>query len=155
MMLLIVLSLCLFMALAFAPGILRSLKPNLGVISGTVPVAVTATTALTTNGVDLRGFDSAIALVNTGAIAGAGDFSVKLQESDTNASDFTDVAAADLDSDITTIATMAANSVYRIGYKGSKRYINVIYVKNSGTSIVVGCTIVKGDPHQRPVAIGD
>ncbi len=154
-MFMIILSLALFMALAFAPGILRSLKPNLAAKVGIVPVAQTATTALTTNGVDLVGFDGAMAIINTGAIASSGDFSVKLQESDTNSSDFTDVAAADLDSDITTTASLAANSTYRIGYKGSKRYINVIFVKNSGTSIVAGCVILKGYAHQAPVASTD
>lgn len=134
---------------------LHSLKPNIGAKQGSAPAVVTATTALTNNGIDLVGFDSATALINTGAIVGAGDFSVKLQESDTNASDFTDVSAADLDSDITTTATMAQNTVYRIGYKGVKRYLNAIFVKNGGTSIIVGVIILKSHAHQAPVAITD
>ncbi|KQY21018.1 hypothetical protein [Rhizobium sp. Root483D2] len=114
-----------------------------------------AVVAANTNGaaIDLKGFDSALFVINTGAIVGAGDFGVKLQESDTTTSgDFTDVAAADRLGALP--ATLAADSVYRIGYIGSKRkrYVRAVASKAGGTSIALGVTAVLGHPHLAPVA---
>lgn len=103
--------------------------------------------------IDLYGFDSALFVINTGAIAGSGDFGLKLQEADTTASaDFADVAPADVLGSLP--ATLAATSAYRLGYIGSKRkrYVRVVTTKASGTSIVVGVTAVLGHPHLAPVA---
>lgn len=114
-----------------------------------------AIVAAAANGVavDLAGFDSALFVINTGAIVGAGDFGVKLQESDTTTdADFSDVAAAD---QLGTIpATLAANSAYRVGYIGSKRkrYVRAVVTKAGGTSIALGATVVLGHPHIAPVA---
>jgi len=103
--------------------------------------------------VDLAGFDSALFVINTGAIVGAGDYGVKLQESDTTTdADFSDVAAAD---QLGTIpATLAANSAYRVGYIGSKRkrYVRAVVTKAGGTSIALGATVVLGHPAIAPVA---
>jgi len=86
-----------------------------------VPALAPAVVTAAANGVavDLAGFDSALFVINTGAIVGDGDFSVKLQESDTaDNANFADVADAD---QLGTIpATLAANSAYRVGYIGSK-----------------------------------
>lgn len=111
-----------------------------------------ATAAANGSAIDLKGFDSALVVVNTGAIASAGDFSFKLQESDTSGSGFTDVAAADLRG--AAPATMAENSSYRIGYIGSKRkrYIRLALTKAGGTSIAVGASAVLGHPSMAPVA---
>ncbi len=103
--------------------------------------------------IDLRGYDSALVAINTGAIASAGDFSFKLQESDTTTSgDFTDVAAADLLGTLPT--TLAANSAYSLGYIGSKRkrYIRAVITKAGGTSIALGAVVVLGHPSMAPVA---
>ena len=114
-----------------------------------------AVVAAAVNGlaVDLAGFDSALFVINTGAIVGAGDFGVKLQESDTTTdADFSDVAAAD---QLGTIpATLAANSTYRVGYIGSKRkrYVRAVVTKAGGTSIALGASAVLGHPHIAPVA---
>lgn len=103
--------------------------------------------------VDLSGFDSALFVINTGAIVGAGDFGVKLQESDTTTeADFTDVAPAD---QLGTVpATLAANSAYRVGYIGSKRkrYVRAVVTKAGGTSIAVGIVAVLSHPAIAPVA---
>lgn len=103
--------------------------------------------------IDLAGFDSALVVVNTGAIAAAGDFAVKLQESDTTTGgDFTDVAAADMHGSFP--ASLAASSVYRVGYIGSKRkrYIRIAISKGGGTSIALGAVAVLGHAHIEPVA---
>lgn len=114
-----------------------------------------AVVAAAANGVaiDLAGFDSALFVINTGAIVGAGDFGVKLQESNTTTdADFSDVAAVD---QLGTIpATLAANTAYRVGYIGSKRksYVRLAVVKAGGTSIALGAMAVLGHPAIAPVA---
>jgi len=101
--------------------------------------------------IDLLGFESAAFVVTTGAIAGDGDFGVKLQESDTTTSgDFTDVAAAHVDSNAP--ATLDADSAYKLGYRGFKRYVRLALTKAGGTSIAAGAVAVLGDAQKRPVA---
>ena len=103
--------------------------------------------------IDLSGFDSALIVLNTGAIAGDGDFSAKLQESDTaTPGDFSDVDAADQLGGFP--ATLAANAAYRVGYIGSKRkrFIRVVLTKAGGTSIAAGAVAVLGHPAIAPLA---
>lgn len=111
-----------------------------------------AAAAVDGNAIDLKGFDSALIIINTGAIVGAGDFGAKLQESDDPATGYTDVAAAD---QLGTLpVTLATSSTYRVGYIGSKlkRYIRVSVTKAGGTSIAIGASAVLGHPHLAPVA---
>lgn len=128
---------------------MRDLKNNLGVVLAISPAVLAATT--TGAALDLIGFNSAMLVVSTGAIVGLGDFTVKLQESDTTTSgDFTDVAAADLHG--TFPAILAADSVVKVGYRGFKRYVRAVITKNGGTSIAAGSVLLKGDAVARPVA---
>lgn len=103
--------------------------------------------------VALAGFDSALLAINTGAIVGAGDFGVTLQESDTTTDgDFADVAAAD---QLGTLpATLAANTVYRVGYigKNRKKYVRLAVTKAGGTSIALSAVAILGHPAIAPVA---
>ncbi|WP_420408297.1 hypothetical protein [Hoeflea sp.] len=128
---------------------MRDLAPNIGVVQAVAPAVLSATD--TSSAIDLLGFDSAAVIINTGAIVSSGDFTAKLQESDTTTSgDFADVAAAHL---IGTLpATLEAASVYKQGYIGNKRYIRTVITKNGGTSIAAGAVIVKGHPAEAPVA---
>lgn len=100
--------------------------------------------------IDMKGFQSALFLVNTGAISGAGDLSFKLQESDQSASGFTDVAPADVIG--IAPATMAASTAYKLGYRGKRRYIRLSVTKAGGTSIQMGAVAILGHPHIAPVA---
>lgn len=103
--------------------------------------------------VDLSGFDSVLIVVNTGAIAGDGEFTAKLQESDTTTpGDFSDVDAADQLGSFP--ATLAADAAYRVGYIGSKRkrYVRVVLTKAGGTSIAAGAVAVLGHPAIAPLA---
>ncbi|TCM57833.1 hypothetical protein C8J36_102636 [Rhizobium sp. PP-F2F-G48] len=109
--------------------------------------------AATGAAIDLSGFDSAVLVVNTGAIVASGDFGVKLQESNTTTeADFADVAPADRLGAIP--ATLTANTTYRLGYIGSKRkrYIRAVVTKAGGTSIAVAAVAVLGHPAIAPVA---
>lgn len=128
---------------------MRDLANNIGVVQAVAPAVLTATN--TSAAIDLLGFNSAAVIINTGAIAGSGNFTPKLQESDTTTSgDFTDVVAADLVGEFP--AALAAASVYKVGYTGNKRYLRTVLTLNSGTSIAASAVIVKGRAASRPVA---
>ena len=128
---------------------MRDIAPNIGVVQAVAPAVLSATN--TSDAIALLGFDSAAVVINTGAIVSAGDFTAKIQESDTTTSgDFADVDAAHLVGDLP--ATLEASSVYKQGYIGNKRYIRTVITKNGGTSIAAGAVIVKGHPAEAPVA---
>jgi len=102
--------------------------------------------------IDRKGYDSALIVVQTGAIVSAGDFGFKLHHSNTTENgDFVDVTAADL---IGTppAAAMTATTAYRASYIGKRRYIRVSTIDNGGTSVVIGAVAVLGSPHLAPVA---
>ena len=128
---------------------MKDLHSKLALVQSLAPAVQSATD--TGSAIDLQGFESAVVEIATGAIAGSGDFSFTLQESDTTTGgDFSDVAAADLQG--TVDATLAATSVYKQGYIGSKRYIRHVLTKNSGTSIAAGITVIKGHGDDNPQA---
>ncbi|MCK9542481.1 MAG: hypothetical protein M0R03_10690 [Novosphingobium sp.] len=128
---------------------MRDLANNLGAVQAVAPAVLTATN--TSAAIDLAGFESAAVVINTGAIAGDGDFTAKLQESATTTSgDFADVGAADLVG--TFPASLEADAVVKVGYIGNKRYLRTVITKNSGTSIAAGAVVIKGNAHSRPVA---
>lgn len=127
---------------------MKDLYSNVGLEVAVVPATLTATN--TSAAIDLQGYDSAMVIINTGAIGGAGNFTPKLTECATSGGTYTDVAAADLNG--TFISALAASSVYKVGYRGSKRFIKTVLTLNSGTNIVAGAVIVKGNPLNGPVA---
>ncbi|MCV0387676.1 MAG: hypothetical protein K5821_14890 [Nitrobacter sp.] len=47
---------------------------------------------------------------------------------------------------------LEASTVYKQGYKGSKRYVRAVITKTSGTSVAAGAVFVLGHPHDAPVA---
>lgn len=116
-----------------------------------VPAIVPAVKADTGDGstIDVQGFGSLLFVVNTGAIVGAGDFGVKVQDS-ANGSDWADAAAVDVQGSIP--ATLAANTAYRVGYTGSARYARLALTKEGGTSIALGAVAILGHPAIAPVA---
>lgn len=128
---------------------MRDLANNVAAVQAVAPAVLSATN--TSAAIDLQGFESAAVIINTGAIVSAGDFTAKLQESDTTTGgDFTDVVAANLVGSFP--ASLVADSVVKVGYVGSKRYLRTVITKNSGTSIAAGAVILKGNAHSRPVA---
>lgn len=128
---------------------MRELYNDVGLVQALIPAVQSATA--TSEAIDLAGFDSALVLINTGAIASSGNFTVKLQESDTTtAEDFTDVGAANLVGSFAT--ALAADSLYKVAYSGTKRYIRTVATKNSGTSIIAGIFVAKGHALTGPVA---
>lgn len=122
---------------------------NMDVVASLVPAVQSATLKGST--VDLKGYSSALLIVNTGAVAGAGDYVVTMEESDTTTDgDFTTVAAANK---IGTLpATLVASTVYRQAYIGKKRYVRAVITKTGGTSIACGAVFVRGMPAIAPIA---
>ncbi|MBU2483900.1 MAG: hypothetical protein KKG78_02355 [Alphaproteobacteria bacterium] len=127
---------------------MRDLYSNVGVSLALAPAVQSA--SVDGVAIDTLGFNSAAFTVNTGAIVSAGDFSVKLQESDASGSGFADVAAGFVDTNAP--ATLEAASAYKLGYRGNKRYARLVLTKAGGTSIAAGASVVLGDPTEAPVA---
>lgn len=128
---------------------MRDLASNIGAVLALSPAVQAATIKGYT--IDTNGFESVAFIINTGAIASAGDFTAKVQESDTTTDgDFTNVAAGDL---IGTLpATLTADGSFKQSYIGHKRYVRLVATKNGGTSIAAGAVAVLGGAHRRPVA---
>lgn len=122
---------------------------GIGLVASLAPAVVTATTSGAH--ADLQGYNSATLVVHSGAIAGDGLFDVKLQHSDTTTGgDFVDVPAGDLLGALPD--ALAANTTYKQGYKGTKRYVRAVITKQSGTSVAAGAVLVLGHPYDAPVA---
>jgi hypothetical protein len=127
---------------------MRDIAHNIAAVQAIAPAVLTATT--TSAALDLLSFDSAAFVINTGAIAGAGNFSAKVQESDTTTSgDFTDVDANHLHGSLPPV--LAASSLAKVGYRGFNRYIRLVITQNSGTSIAASASLIKGNAAERPV----
>jgi len=128
---------------------MRDLAHNIAAVAAVAPQVLAATD--TSAAIDLKGFRSAAIVINTGAIVSSGNFTAKLQESDTTTSeDFDDIESRHLVGELP--AVLEASSVYMQGYIGNKRYLRTVITKNSGTSIAAGAVIVKGSPLDQPVA---
>jgi len=122
---------------------------GIGVVASIAPAVQTATKK--GDAVDLRDFNQATLIINTGAIAGSGDFTASIQESDTTTDgDFAAVAAGDLLGSVPDV--LDATSAYKLGYVGNKRYVRAVLTLNSGTSIAAGAVFVLGQPYDAPVA---
>jgi len=121
---------------------MSDLKNNITAVLALSPAVHSATKADAPI-IDLQGSGSATVVVNTGAIVGAGDYTVSLRHGD--ASDLSGDAAASGDDLLGAFpATLAADTSYAVGYRGGKRYVRVVITKNSGTSIAASAGIVKG-----------
>ena len=113
-----------------------------------VPAVITATNTATA--IDMQGFESLNILIATGVVAGAGNFTPTLEESNIVDSGFTTVAAADLLGAFVT--PLVASTTYKVGYRGNRRFVRTVLTLNSGTSIVAGVLAVRGNAANKPVA---
>ncbi len=126
---------------------MRDLASNIGVVPALAPaVQSAAANGLT---VDRKGFEKVTFIVNTGAIAGDGDFSFKVQDSD-DGTNWTDAPAKYLIGEAP--AELEADSAYKIGYWGHKRYQRLALTKAGGTSIAGGAVAILSGANARPVA---
>lgn len=127
---------------------MKDLKNRIDTKLALIPAVHTATKADSAI-IDLQGANSATLIINTGAIAGSGDYTVSLRHGD--ASDLSGDAAAGASDLLGSLpASLAENSVYTVGYIGGKRYVRAVITKNSGTSIAAGAVIVRGNLNNAP-----
>ncbi len=125
---------------------MRDLKSMIDIIQS-IPPAVHSTDQ-TGTGVDLQGFDSAVAEIMTGADVGS-THAPRLEEGDTLGGSYSTVAAADLQGAFS--ADIGANAIERVGYIGTKRFIR-LFVASSGVSLAYGGNIIRGRAAQTPLA---
>ena len=134
---------------------MKDLYNNLEVTSVLDPIAVSATATYTD--IDLLGFNSACLLVHVGLDAGSGlSGSNKLVGVLYDSADGTTYAVVEtadmLDLTVTsgTILTIDAvgedNTLYKFGYVGGKRYLQLILTETGTVSVPIGIIIVKGNP---------
>lgn len=125
---------------------MKDISQNIGTVLALAPAVQTATV----NGasVDTLGFEAAAIVITTGAIADAGNFTAKLQDS-VDGTNFADVPAPLLVG--TLPAALAASSTYKQGYLGGNRYLRPVLTLNSGTSIAAGVVALLGNPKVGPV----
>lgn len=128
---------------------MRDLFSNIGAKVALAPAVVTA--AGNGNSIDTNGMGRIAFIVATGAVAGAGDFGVKLQESDNGSTGWTDVTD-EHQLQTNAPATLEADSAYRVGYLGHKRYVRLAVTKAGGTSVALSAVAVLGNTETRPVA---
>ncbi|WP_024898803.1 hypothetical protein [Brucella rhizosphaerae] len=127
---------------------MRDLANNIGVFSALAPAVQTANATGTV--IDRKGFEKVTYIVNTGAIAADGDFTFKVQDSDTiTPADFADVDPKWIIGEAPD--TLEATSAYKLGYWGHKRYTRLVLTKAGGTSIAAGAVAVLAGAHARPV----
>ncbi len=153
----------------------RDLHSNIKTVSHII--GTVSTTQTPANGVDLKGFNSAEFLIHIGTVANIANspqpsWAFKLQESDSAASDFTDVVDSDVvlkdsaqspvsapDSSTGVFLTVddAAedDTVYRVGYIGNKRYVRVVgTAANTPGNTPLSVLAILGHPDLRPTSDG-
>lgn len=148
---------------------MRDLHNNIKVTQLLSAQAITSTT--NSSGLDTKGFDSAELLVNVGTITNIGgspnpDIELRLQDSDddstyaavTDANDVlvdanSRVAAPNSDGMFSLIDAAAEDALhFRIGYRGTKRYVRVAITASSEAigSTPVSVNAIQGHPAIRP-----
>lgn len=139
---------------------MKDLYNKISAVSILDPIAVTATAAFTD--IDLQGFDSASLLIHSGLDAGTGlsashKFVFTLDHSD-DGTTYTAVTTNDmLDLTVTsgvvlTIdATTEDNTLYKLGYVGGKRYLQLTNTVTGTVDMPISIIVIKGDPEVAPV----
>ena len=122
----------------------RDLFNNVNAVQSLAPATRNANTNGT--GADLQGFEAAMAVFEVGAITD-GTHTPAVEESDDDSA-YTAVAAADLQG---TLANFTANSIQRVGYLGSKRYIRAQVNSSGTTGAAYSAVIARGHARHAPV----
>lgn len=110
----------------------HNLYDSISAVATIVSIVLNDDTEGTGVGVDLQGYETAVAIVNVGisgdTLSGSVFHTIKLQESDALGSGYADVAAADMEGTQGTVIDDPAEdpAVVVFGYKGAKRFIRVI-----------------------------
>jgi hypothetical protein len=135
----------------------RDVFHNLSIGQSIVPVRLAAPADGT--GISLAGYESAVAILNVGAIEGTDTptYTFKLQHSDVLGSGYVDVTTAHLiDGESVSFDIVAANDnqVHVRGYIGGKAYLRWICSAVTGTDpfLPTEGAIVRGNPRHAPTS---
>lgn len=140
---------------------MKDLYNNIEVASVLDPIAVTATATYTD--IDLQGFNSACLLIHTGLDAGTGlgashKFVYTLYDSEDGTTyalvetpDMLDLTVTD-GVVLTIDATTEDNTLYKLGYVGGKRYLQLVGTVTGTVTMPIGIIVVKGHPEIAAVA---
>lgn len=130
---------------------MRDLAHNIKVEQVAAPAVATAN--ITSSAIDISGGNSLAVLFAIGAsgdtLSGSIYWTLKLTECDTESGSYTDVNAVDMHGGIGTVVIDAPSedeTVVKLGYKGSKRYVKAVATK-TGThtnGTIIGIVAVKG-----------
>jgi hypothetical protein len=118
------------------------------------PVSNTGS-AVTGSGVDLAGYEGAIAVIDGGNwTAGMGSYAMAMKESSDNVT-YTAVAAADILGTQPTLSGQVYRGDVAWGYRGSKRYLRVDATHTGyTTACYFGVLIVRGMKRHQPSTQG-
>jgi hypothetical protein len=140
---------------------MKDLYNNLAVAAVLDPIAVAATAVHTD--IDLAGFNSCVLLIHLGLDAGSGLSSshklvFTLDHSD-DGTTYEAVTTADMldltvsEGVVLTIdSTDEDNTLYKLGYVGGKRYLQLTYTETGTVSCPMSIIVAKGHPLDAPVA---
>jgi len=133
---------------------MRDLHNNAKASRGISPAAIISANGTTTSQtVDVSEFGSLEFVFQSGTITD-GTFTITVYEGD--ASDMSDEAAvadADLLGSEPVFASTDDNTVKRVGYIGSKRYVRAKVVQAGATTGgFISCLVIQGHPKTAPVA---
>ncbi len=137
---------------------MRDLHNNISVVQVFNPA--TRTAATTSAEIDAQGYNSLTVVFAVGlsgdTLSGSVYWTLKLTECDTSGGTFTDVAAADIigSTNIVIDSSSEDETAYKIGYKGSKRFVKGVATPTgthtNGTPI--GIVALKGHASLNPAA---
>jgi len=136
---------------------MRDLHNNIDVRKGIAPYDhSTGDAAVTTEIIDRQGFDSLEFIIMTGSIADSDtEITVLVQEGDDpTLSDAASVADVDLlgTEALASFGHDNDNSVFKIGYTGSKRYVRMTLTPANNTgAMLLAVAVILGHPSNAPL----
>lgn len=140
---------------------MKDLYNNLTAESILHSVVLSATATYTD--IDLQGYNSCILLIDVGVDAGSGlgashNLVFTLQDS-ADGTTYANVETADVlgltvsSGVVLTIdSTDEDNTLYKVGYVGGKRYLQLVCTETGTVSCPISIVVLKGDPEVAPVA---
>lgn len=133
----------------------KDLHSHIGLVVALAVATVADNTVQTGDAVDLQGFESCEFAVVAGSLADAdATFAVKLQHGAlADGSDMADVDADDLLGDAPAFTFADDDTVQKVGYRGTKRYVRVVITPagNAGNATFAALAI-RSHAREQPVA---
>jgi hypothetical protein len=128
----------------------KDLKNEIDVQTTLLPAVGTG--SRTGAGVDLQGYDGAVAAIHIGAWWG-GTHTPSLQDSADNTT-FADVASSNLLGSFTAVSATGGTGVaQRVGYIGGKRYLRMFSTAGNSTDVMASsAVIIRGHASRQPLS---